>query len=88
MSPNTYNECIEAFESLERGLVGMTANKPLAWAREKATFIPVGRYWFSYKSLPNAIYIDEVYDTLTGQIITESILQVKSLIEHIERLRK
>ena len=84
--PNTYNECIEALEGLENCIIGMTANKPLAWAREKTKFIPVGRYWFSYKVLPDAIVVDEVYDTLTGQIITEAIAQIKSLIERIERL--
>lgn len=40
--PNTCNECIEALDGLENCIIGMTANKPLAWAREKTKFVPVG----------------------------------------------
>ena len=84
--PEEYNECIEAIESLKHSVISIRANRPLCWAREGATIICPNRYWFSYKRFPNAILIDEVYDTQTDQIITEGLQRVLSLIERIEKI--
>lgn len=85
-SPKEYGECIDAIESIPNSIVTSQANRPLCWAREKADIICPNRYWFSYKRFSNAILVDEVYDSKTGQILTESLLKVLSLIERVEKL--
>ena len=81
-----YGECVGAIESIPTSIVTIRANRPLCWAREKATIIRPNRYWFSYRRFSNAILVDEVYDSKTGQILTESLLKVLSLIERVEKL--
>ena len=85
-TPKEYGECIDAIESLPSSIVTIRANRPLCWAREKATIICPNRYWFSYKRFSNAILIDEVYDSKSGQILTEGLLKVLSLIERVEKI--
>lgn len=86
-NPKEYYECIDAIESLQHSIVTIRANsRPLCWVREKATIICPNRYWFSYKRFSNAILIDEVYDSKSGQILSEGLIQILSLIERMEKI--
>lgn len=68
-----YYEYINALDAIATSIVKTFANKPLSWARDRATIVKVHNLWFLYSKLADGtIIVEEVHDANTNQILTET----------------